>query len=317
MTFHLLGVQWWNGVPREVLNHMASSTGRGFNPASDSQIRLGDGRRMGFAQYGDPAGRPLFFFQGTPSSRLLHPDQTITRSLGVRHIQLDRPGFGLSDFQPGRTLLDWPDDVAEVADRLGIERFAVVGVSGGGPYVAACAYRIPQRLTAAAMVGSVAPLDAPGMAASLPTVRRVGAAIGRYAPWLLRPLMWLTQNPQRNPERFFQQYTSHNLVPDRVLLDQPEFRDMLKANYLEATRQGMRGFAWETRIMSRPWGFGLEAISFEIHLWHGEEDTSTPPVMARYMAETIPNCRARFFPREGHFLMFTRWRELLITLLGP
>ena len=161
MTFHLLGVQWWNGVPREVLNHMASSTGRGFNPASDSQIRLGDGRRMGFAQYGDPAGRPLFFFQGTPSSRLLHPDQTITRSLGVRHIQLDRPGFGLSDFQPGRTLLDWPDDVAKVADRLGIERFAVVGVSGGGPYVAACAYRIPQRLTAAAMVGSVAPLDGP------------------------------------------------------------------------------------------------------------------------------------------------------------
>ena len=86
------------------------------------------GRRLGFAEYGDPAGKPVLYFHGTPSSRLLHPDEGITRSLGARLIILERPGFGLSDFQPGRELLDWPDDVVEAADQLDLDCFAVVAL---------------------------------------------------------------------------------------------------------------------------------------------------------------------------------------------
>jgi len=87
-----------------------------------TQIQLQDGRLLGYTQTGDPSGKPVFFFQGTPSSRLFHPDGAVTAVLGVCLITIDRPGFGLSDFQPGRTLLDWPDDVAEVADRWGFDR---------------------------------------------------------------------------------------------------------------------------------------------------------------------------------------------------
>ena len=285
-------------------------------PAAGNQLRLQDGRSLGYAEYGDPGGKPVFFFQGTPSSRLLHPDTAVTAALGARLIVLDRPGFGLSDFQAGRTLLDWPDDVLEVAGLLGIGRFAVVGVSGGGPYVAACAYKIAQRLTAAAMVSSMGPIDAPGAAGGLPRVRRAGAAVARRAPWLLRPLMWLFQNPGRNPDRFFRRYTAHNREPDRVLLNQPEFSAMLKASYAESARCGILGFAWEVRIVSRAWGFRLEDIPMEVLLWHGEEDSSTPATMARHMISAIPNCRAVILPHEGHFLLFTHWQEILTELLS-
>lgn len=279
-------------------------------------LRLGSGRRLGFAEYGDPAGQPVLYFHGTPSSRLLHPDQEITRSLGARLIILERPGFGLSDFQPGRTLLDWPADVAEAADQLALDRFAVVGPSGGGPYVAACAYRLPERLTAAAMVSSAGPADRPGATVGMPAVRRAGAAIGRRAPWLLRPLMWLLQNPGRNPQRFFERYTAHNLGPDRELLSQPGFREMLRSSYAESARQGIRGFAWEVRIVARPWGFRLEDIPMTVDLWHGDQDTSTPLSIAQYLAGALPSCRTHFVPGEGHFLLFTRWQELLSTLLS-
>jgi pimeloyl-ACP methyl ester carboxylesterase len=279
------------------------------------QIRLQDGRSLGYAEYGDPGGKPVFFFQGTPSSRLLHPDESITAALGARLIMLDRPGFGLSSFQPGRRLLDWPNDVVDVAGQLGFERFAVVGISGGGPYVAACARRIPERLVAAAMVSSMAPVDVPGSTKGMPPIRRAGAYIGRHTPRLVRPLVWLTSNPRRDPDRFFKRNTAHNPLADQELLARPEFRDMLMASYAEATRAGIQGYAWEVRIIARPWGFRLKDIPIEVHLWHGEEDTSTPLAMARYMAGAIPRCRARFLPGEGHFLLFTHWGEILTTLL--
>lgn len=282
----------------------------------DQTIRLPSGRLLGYAEYGDPLGRPVFYFHGTPGSRLLHPDEEVTRGLGARLILLERPGFGLSEFQPGRTLLDWPDDVTGAAGKLGFDRFAVVGISGGGPYAAACASKIPDRLTAAAMVSSGGPIDMPGAAAGMPWVRRIGAMIGHKAPWLLRPLIWLFQNPHRNPSRFFERYTAHNPEPDRHLLNQPEFRKMLEASYAEATRQGIRGFAWEVRIFTQPWDFRLEDIRMTVDLWHGNRDTSTPLPMAQRMADTLPSCRARFLAGEGHFLLFKRWSEILAPLIS-
>ena len=112
------------------------------------QITLAHGRTLGFAEYGEPEGTPVLFFPGTPSGRLFqHPDESIAASLGARGITVDRPGYGLSDFQRSRTLLNWPDDVEELADALGFDRFPVAGISGGTPYVAACALKIPERLT--------------------------------------------------------------------------------------------------------------------------------------------------------------------------
>jgi pimeloyl-ACP methyl ester carboxylesterase len=112
----------------------------------NKRVTLQDGRVLGYAKYGDRAGRLVLYFAGSPSSRLLHPPEAATSSLGARVIVIERPGLGLSDFQRGRRLLDWPEDVRQLADAVGMDRFPVVGVSGGAPYAAVCAYRIPVRL---------------------------------------------------------------------------------------------------------------------------------------------------------------------------
>jgi pimeloyl-ACP methyl ester carboxylesterase len=91
---------------------------------------------------------------------------------------------------------------------------------------------------------------------------------------------------------------------------------MLMSSYAEATRAGIRGFAWEVQILAQPWGFRLEDIPIEVHLWHGEEDTSTPLAMGQYLADAIPHCHAHFLAGEGHFLLFTHWAGILAVLLG-
>jgi pimeloyl-ACP methyl ester carboxylesterase len=145
---------------------------------------LPDGRRLGFAEYGVPDGRPLMFFHGTPGARLMtrfaHPDAV---RHGIRIIAPERPGYGLSDFQPGRTLGAWADDVAALADGLRRERFAIAGVSRGGPYVAACAHRMRPRVPIAGIVSGVGPLDDPEIVRALPAGQRRLLAVERRAAW--------------------------------------------------------------------------------------------------------------------------------------
>ena len=284
----------------------------GSDPRLHQAISLPDGRTLGFAEYGDPSGRPVFFFPGTPSGRLFHhPDESIALSLGARVFAIDRPGYGLSDFQPGRTLLDWPDDVVHLADALGIHRFSVAGISGGGPHVVACAFRIPDRLIAAAIVSGLGPIDWEGAMEGMPRDRRVGVRLGKRAPWLVRPLLWLTLNPHRDSERFYERMVAQSSEVDRATLARPEIRAMLIENWAEANRRGVRGYAWETVIFSRPWGFRLEDIAMEVRLWHGEDDASMPIALGHYLARTIPKCHSTFLPGEGHFLVFDRWEEIL------
>src|SRR5215475_3198278 len=115
--------------------------------SEDGVLRLADGRALGYAEFGDSGGEPFFYFHGHPGSRLeARFAESAATAAGVRIIALDRPGYGLSDWQPGRAILDWPADVTEAADLLGIGGFSVVGGSGGGPYALACAYRLPDRV---------------------------------------------------------------------------------------------------------------------------------------------------------------------------
>ena len=286
-------------------------------PTQTNLLTLRDGRQLAFAEYGDPNGKPVFLIQGTPSSRLMHPDEQVTRSLGVRLVMFDRPGFGLSDFQPKRTLLDYPNDLIQLADSLGIKRFAIAGISGGGPYTAVTAYKLADRVTTAGFISAAGPADAPQALTGIAPVRRIGFYLARYLFALVQPLLWLTNNPQRNPERFFAQYTSHNPPADQAILARPEIRTLMMANYAESTRQGLRGFAWELRVVAQPWGFAPRDIKVPAYIWHGDADNSTPISMARYLASEIPNSQATYFPNAGHLFIFEpqRWHEMLQTLI--
>ena len=134
-------------------------------PADGSgTARASDGRRLSVEVFGDPDGTPVFLLHGTPGSRLgPRPRGAVLHRLGVRLIAFDRPGYGRSDRLPGRQVADVAADIAAIADAYGLEKFAVVGRSGGGPHALACAAMLPHRTTRAAVLVGLAPRGAEGL----------------------------------------------------------------------------------------------------------------------------------------------------------
>lgn len=280
----------------------------------DNTLRLEDGRLLGYARYGDPEGRPVFYFHGFPGSRLeARLADRVAARLGVHLIAVDRPGFGLSDFKPRRTIFEWPDDVVKIADALGINRFATIGVSGGGPYAAACALRIPQRLTAVGIVCGLSPLDTLESTDQIIRQNHLTFFLGRRLPWLARISLWrIAYQVRRNPEGILARMIAGLPDPDKAVLARPEVKTTMEENVVEAFRSGSRGAACELLLYTRPWGFLLKDIATRIDLWHGEQDASVPPTMGRYQACTIPDCHAIFCPDEGHFsLVINHMEEIL------
>jgi pimeloyl-ACP methyl ester carboxylesterase len=285
-----------------------------FDDGTDRTIRLRDGRRLGFAEWGDAGGRPLLYFHGWPGSRAEGrlADET-ARSRGIRLIAIDRPGMGLSDFQPRRTLVDWADDVVELAAALTLDRFAVLGISGGTPYAAACAWKLSQRLTSVGTVSGLAPVDVPGVIAGMGQQNRLAfQVVGRLG--VLRRLLMAKSavSVRRHPDRVLENGVA--TAVDKQYLDRPDVRTILVESLSEAYRRGSRGPAWELALYSRPWGFRLEDVRVPVHLWHGEQDANHPVAMGRYLARVFPECRAIFYPGEGHLHFVDRLPEILAAV---
>jgi pimeloyl-ACP methyl ester carboxylesterase len=277
---------------------------------------LRDGRILGFADYGDPTGNPIFFFHAAGSSRLHHPRESILWDLGIRFIATDRPGHGLSDPQPGRTLLDWPDDVRQLADHLDIDRFSVAGWSSGGPYALACAHNLPTRVEAGAVIAGLAPPERPHPYRDLPFANQVlmfGARRCRPLVSLLRQLGYamIRDDNKRQGSGIISTFPP----VDRDLLQAPEDREQFVQDIREGYRQGWQGPAHDDRLINRPWGFRLTDISVRIDIWQGERDRNVPPHQAHYQHDRIPHSRLTLWPDLGHLGLLTRWREVLASLV--
>lgn len=253
---------------------------------------------------------------GFPGSRLDWPifdPQNAAAKLNARVIAVDRPGMGLSDSKRGRKFLDWPDDVVELADNLLLDQFAILALSGGGPYGEACAFGIPDRLTSTAIVCGMGPSEAPG-------AKEGGSWTLPAKPSLIRWLIltMMAQALRKQPERLEPQFLEMVSEPDRVLLqERPELLKLSIGSWQEAFRRGTGGVQHEAGMYKRPWGFCLKDIAVEVHLWHGENDNNVPDSVGHYVADTIPNCQAAFFKEEGHFsLPYNYMRDILKVLVG-
>lgn len=279
-------------------------------------ITLSDGRKLGFAEFGDGKGRPIFLFHGQPGNRLFrHPDDSILLSLGVRLITVDRPGYGLSDHQPHRNLLGWAHDILELADALGIEHFPVAGFSGGGPYAAACACKIPHRVTKAGLVDSVPPMTVPEVSRIMPAPLRINYVLARYAPAILSLLFkayW--RSSRRRPEAFIHLAMKQSSPADREILSNPDIYSIMLDVWKENIRVDSQGYAQDTEILMKDWGFNLRDIKTEVYVWQGEADANVPSAWARYMIKEIPNCKPTVFAEEGHFVLLTHWKEIIQIL---
>jgi pimeloyl-ACP methyl ester carboxylesterase len=284
--------------------------------AEDRVIRLPDGRRMGYSEYGAPNGHPVFFFHGFGTSRVIcPPDESPALELGLRLIAVDRPGIGLSDPLPGRSLLDWPVDVAGLADTLGIGSFSVIGWSGGGPYALACGHALPDRVAAIGLVSSPAPLTGTPESGYLRRLDRHAVRAAHKAPWVIRLAMWHWGRPQRrDPTRFFETSVADMCAADQAILSEPELRDRMIANSAELYRQGGRGMYDEALVLARPWGFQVSEVRVPVFVWHGALDETVPLAMADYLASELPAAHVNVHSEEGHHLLYRRWPEILAAL---
>lgn len=274
-------------------------------------VELPDRRRLAYCDWGEPDASPVILLHGAPGSRRFHPDERVTAAAGVRLVTFDRPGFGASDRLEGRSLLDTPPDVAVLADHLGLDRFAVVGVSAGGPHALACAVALGDRLRQVAVTSMPGPLDeVPGAWAALPERIRVAAERARVDP----------SRAVQGVVRYMQRYAADPAVyleggppADRAVVGDARWRSMLLADVAEALRAGADGFADDMVALWRPWGFGLDQVPPGVRVWHGAQDTRGAPDF-ECIAGGLPRPRVAVWPDQGHYGVVPRWGEVLADL---
>ena len=261
--------------------------------ARDRAVVTADGRGLLVREWGSLDGSPVIAHHGTPSCRLARPGSEADDGwTGVRVISFDRPGYGGSPPRPGRNVGAAAEDVAAIADALGLERFAVYGVSGGGPHALACAALLGERVTRVAVSGSVAPADDPQLdwfgdmhPLSVPELRAAmqGRAELRAARTALRG------GPAGRPRSAASDAWLDGLpASDRRILLDPARRELDAIADVEANRQAGEGWIDDDLALVRPWGFELESIAVPVRLWHGEADILIPPTHSRRLARRIP-----------------------------
>lgn len=303
------------------------SPAKGFAFSSTGKaIRLSDGRTLAYLESGDPTGRPVFYFHGGPGSRLegqIYDSRN--QKLGIRMIVADRPGYGLSDNQENRTYLNWADDVAELADQLGIERFAVLGYSSGGPYAAVVAHQLPERVAVAVIVAGEGPYasgDYPQSVLNSATfngsgMNKVMIWSANHAPWFMRTFFTASRILLfRDPVGMSESEGGFDFempIKDKQFIARHE----ISAGGIESLRQGVEGMTRDLTLERLAWPFALEEIhSPTVLVFHGDEDTTVHPAVAEYMCKRITSCVSpTIFPGEGHSVIYYRYQEIIQTML--
>jgi pimeloyl-ACP methyl ester carboxylesterase len=290
------------------------------NQPRTGEMRTPDGRRLAYCDSGAEDAVPIVAHHGTPGSRLdRHPeDAARLAELGLRMVSYDRPGYGASDPQPGRTVVDAADDVAALADHLGIDRFAVVGTSGGGPHALACSARLGRRISRVGVVVGVGPSDDPdfdflqGMDQlnldEFAAARESEEALAAY----LQPFV---ERAQTDPEGLLDEIAAHLPPSDQEVFRRPAHRAVALESLVESVRQGSRGWADDDRAFATGWGFALAEAACETRLWQGELDVLVPRAHCAYLAERLPNARFELIPGAGHALADHR-HDILAWLGG-
>jgi pimeloyl-ACP methyl ester carboxylesterase len=284
------------------------------------RFKLPDGRHLAFDEHGDPAGIPVFYFHGTPGARVelatFAPPVLIER-LRLRLIAVDRPGMGLSDFQPGRRVSDWPRDVLALADHLGLERFGVLGYSGGTLYAMACAALIPERLTKVVLVGVVGPFDKPGLTAGINPQNLQFLEMCRARPGIARLIQGMMGLMARfTPNQVIKQVKSALPPADHAAIVGYDIQQGFLRMVIESSRRGGRGPQHDSALMVSPWDFDPAAIRLPVQMWQGIQDRNAPPAMAEYLAGVILGCELQVYPAEGHVsIMVNHIEEILYSFL--
>lgn len=281
-------------------------------------VRLPDGRRLGYAEFGTPTGWPVFYFHGLPGSRLeAQLMEPAAKKLDIRIVAPDRPGVGRSDPAPRRSLRDWAEDIGVLSDHLGLQRYSVLGVSAGGPYAFACAARLSAGVRNVAVVGGLGSCVHAWARAGIRPHGRIAFWMARNAPWLLRPTFgWVTETVMtRVPRLAFGAVLVGAPSADRRALLRPDVRHILLRSLRESMRNGAAGALQELALFAQPWEFSLAEIAAPVQLWHGEADHVVDVSHSRYHAARLPHARLDLIPDAGHFSLPIESAEAILERL--
>jgi pimeloyl-ACP methyl ester carboxylesterase len=254
-----------------------------------------DGRAIGYGEWGSPDGVPVFFFHGTPGSRILtRVFHEPAEAQGIRLIGTDRPGYGLSDPKEDRTLSDFVSDIEDLAEFLGIDRFGVMGASGGSPYTLACAHEFPNRVLGAVVLCGIGPpecWDEP----TRTMLEQASANPAATETQLQQALAMVNESRQTFIDSIIQNSPESMRS---VAESKPELVNAYIDHTIEALRQGPGGTLVEQHLVLKPWEFDLADIRVPVRLWCGGKDVLLP--QAHWMADRIPGAHLRVDEEAGH-----------------
>ena len=289
-------------------------------PKLEGTIAVGDDRQIGFAEFGDPQGRAVFWLHGTPGARRQIPMEArvYAEQRQIRLIGVDRPGIGSSTPYQYDTVFAFAEDLRTIADTLGIDRFEVIGLSGGGPYTLACAAAMPDRVVAAGVLGGVAPVrGADGISGGVSTLISVAAPVIQIAGAPLRlaasQLIHLIR-PVAEPALYA--YARISPEADRKLLVRPEFKAMFLDDLLNGSRKQLAAPFADVVVFARDWGFRLDEVKVPVRWWHGDRDHIVPFEHGQHVVSRLPDAQLTHLPGESHLAGLGRAEEILDTMLG-
>jgi pimeloyl-ACP methyl ester carboxylesterase len=278
-------------------------------------LRLKDGKKLCYAEYGNPRGIPVFLFHGNPGARIswgLYPGSPYLKN--IRIIAPDRPGYGKTDFKPN-ALSQWPADILELSDHLSIRKFHLFAPSGGGPYALACAWKMPERLFSVGLFGSVGPYQAK----SIEGVNKPLTVLWRIANPLF-PLVRLQNRimafvARRNPGMLLKMFSDSELSAyDKRVAMKPEIQQVFHRVFPESYLQHGIGSAYDVTL-PKNWEIPLEQISTKITIWAAEDDFLTGK-MAECLAETLPNSELIRVFNAGHLWIMENIKRVLERLMA-
>jgi pimeloyl-ACP methyl ester carboxylesterase len=288
-------------------------------PKLEGNVAVGDDRRIGFAEFGDPQGRAVFWLHGTPGARRQIPVEArlYAERKHIRLIGVDRPGIGSSTPFQYPNVLAFAEDLRTIADVLGIDRFAVIGLSGGGPYTLACAAAMPDRVVVAGVLGGVAPTVGPEAISG--GLMSVGSAVAPLMPVIGLPLslaaVGLIQLIRPLGSRAVDMYGRVSPEGDRRLLARPEFKAMFLDDLLNGSRKQMAAPFADVVVFAKDWGFRLDEVKVPVRWWHGDKDHIIPFAHGAHVVSFLPDAEMYTLPGESHLAGLGYAEEIMGNLM--
>jgi pimeloyl-ACP methyl ester carboxylesterase len=288
-------------------------------PRLEGTVPLPDGRRLGYAEYGDPHGTLLLWFHGSPGARRQVPPtaRAAADRLGLRLVCVERPGVGVSSDHAYGRLRDAAADIATVADHLGHGRFLVLGLSGGGPYALACAHEMPERVVAVGILGGLVPTTGEEASATdgivalarscnrLLTVFRVPLGMGLWT------FIRVTQPAGHYLYRAYTHLLPHG---DDKVLDDPELEAMFVDDLITGGRRQFNAFVNDLVLVGRPWGFRVADVRVPVRWWQGDADPFVSLEQAQRTVALLRDVELHVRHGESHLGGFAVGGEMLETL---